>query len=135
MNHDNNELIKYSKSTLLDKIKILLYQRIYQTKLIDKLTRKIKKLKKALIIKKNFWNTIVFESCDMEILEFDSLIFPISKNIKRTENDMNESVIMLVEEKKKMSQIDSSYIYITCFFEKKYTNESVIMLLVEEKKK
>ena len=42
---------------------------------------------------------------------------------------------MLIAEKKKMSEIDSSYRYITCFFEKKYTNESIIMLLLAERKK
>ena len=71
----------------------------------------------------------------MEILEFGSIILPISKNIKRTTNDLNESIIMLIAEKKKMSEIDSSYITLLAFFEKKYTNESIIMLLLAERKK
>ena len=116
INTFNKELNKDSKIIIFDKIKTLQDQRSYQINLINKLNKKIKKLKNGLIIKKNFWNIIVFESCDTTIQEFDSLILPISKNIKNTENDMNESISMLIEAKKIISQIDYLYRYINWFF-------------------
>ena len=106
-----DELNKDSKIIIMDKIKTLQYQRINQIKLISKLKNKINKLKKALIIKKDFWDIIVFESCDIEIQEYDSIIRPISENIKRTEYDMNESIYMLV---------DYLYRYVNWFFENNF---------------